>query len=275
MARKPRTKSGADIYYIFAEPAFGIKLFKDENDFFVFLSAVKSASSKHLCSIYAYSVQNSGIYFLIKEESDGSVSGFMQGLFSSYAARYNNRYLRSGAITNGRYKSIPVETFDEALEFSVFINNLSSVSSHKAYLTFESDGICDTEYIKDGLEKQFGGNAAKTYQELLGKNSAPKKNFKKRKRLNEEQICSLSKKILGYPPQNIKTEDKKSRNLALKKLYEKGGFTVAEISRATKLSRGIVSRAILKPEDFSNSKPKQTTKNRTAKPDGKEDIWLL
>lgn len=278
MARKPRIKSSADIYYIFSEPAAGIKLFKDEEDFLCFFSALKNSSSKHFCTVYAYSVQNNGIYFLIKEEDGGSVSAFMQGLFSSYAVKYNNRYLRSGAVTNGRYKSIPVESFNETLELSVYINNLSGVSSHKAYLNLEGDEFCDVTYIKKELENLFKDKAVSAYKDLLNKNAAPQKEFKKRKRLSEEQIFTLSKKILGFSVSDIAKKDKKSRNLALKKLYEKSDFTVAQISRATKLSRGIVSRAILKTEDISNTQPllKTTTaKASVPEPAKKEDIWLL
>lgn len=278
MARKPRIKSGADIYYIFSEPAAGIKLFKDEEDFLCFFSALKKSSSKHFCTVYAYSVQNNGIYFLIKEEDGGSVSAFMQGLFSSYALKYNNRYLRSGAVTNGRYKSIPVENFNEALELSVYINNLSGISSHKAYLNLEGDEFCDVTYIKKELENLFKDKAVSAYKDLLNKNAAPQKEFKKRKKLSEEQIFTLSKKILGFSVSDIAKKDKKSRNLALKKLYEKGGFTVAQISRTTKLSRGIVSRAILKSEDISNTHSLfKTTAAKVPVPKTaeKEDIWLL
>ena len=44
MARKPRETSETGIYYIYLEGAFGIRLFKDENDYADFAAFLKKAS---------------------------------------------------------------------------------------------------------------------------------------------------------------------------------------------------------------------------------------
>lgn len=284
MARKPREKSNIGIYFIFMEAAAGLKLFKDEKDFYEFFSAVKNSSKKHGCTVFAYSVQNSGIYFLLKENQEknsknSSVSSFMQGVLSAYAVKYNNRYLRCGAITNGRYKSHAVENFNEVVELSVFINKDEKNSSRNAYINFENDDICDVSYIKNGLKENGEYDAKKTYEILLEKKASPQKIFKQRKKLGAEQINALIEKIIGTSAKNVKNMSKQNRKEALKIICEKSELTVAEISRATEISRGIISRASKMPETkektYFDYKKKNDIIESKIKTEKKEDIWLL
>ena len=72
---------------------------------------------------------------------------------------------------------------------------------------------------------------------------------------------------------------KQNRKEALKIICEKSELTVAEISRATEISRGIISRASKMPETkektYFDYKKKNDIIESKIKTEKKEDIWLL
>lgn len=286
MARKPRETSETGIYYIYLEGAFGIKLFKDENDYADFAAFLKKASEKYDILMFAYSLGKNHAYLLLKENMPGTVGKFMQSVLSGYAVKYNNRYLRNGGITNGRYKSIPVQSFDEAFKTSAYINNMEpdgTYSSRNAYTSSFPDGLTDTSYIFDGIKENYGDdNAQHYYSEFLGKKVLPDNDFKKRRKLSPEQLDILIKKLCGIEPEEIASLEKTKRNSVLKKLVAKSGAAVSEISRATGISRGIISRCLsAKPKKSKTQNPvfdykaKNDMLENTALSGRKDDIWLL
>jgi putative transposase len=69
-----------------------------------------------LVDIGAYCLMPNHFHILLREQSLGGISMFMQKLSTAYVMYFNNRYERKGALFEGRYKSKHVQR-DEYLKY--------------------------------------------------------------------------------------------------------------------------------------------------------------
>ena len=58
-----------------------------------------------LVAIGAYVLMSNHFHILVKEQSEGGVSRFMQKLLTAYTMYFNQKYERGGALFQGRFKS--------------------------------------------------------------------------------------------------------------------------------------------------------------------------
>ena len=68
-----------------------------------------------LADLCAFVQMGNHVHLLLREIIEGGIAKFMQRLFTAYTMYFNERYERTGALFEGRYKSKIVET-DEYLE---------------------------------------------------------------------------------------------------------------------------------------------------------------
>lgn len=70
-----------------------------------------------LTNIIAYCLMSNHFHLLLQERTEGGISKFMQRLGTAYTVYFNEKYKRSGALFQGRYKNRLIE--DEAYLFHV------------------------------------------------------------------------------------------------------------------------------------------------------------
>ncbi len=63
-----------------------------------------------LVSIGAYCLMPNHFHILLREKTDGGISLFMKKVSTAYAMFFNNRYDRTGALFEGRFKAKHVDT---------------------------------------------------------------------------------------------------------------------------------------------------------------------
>lgn len=73
-------------------------------------------------SIIAYCLMPNHYHFLVRQNSDKSISDFIQAVFNSYTKAFNKRYNRSGPLFEGRFRSIEVDEQDYLIHLCAYIH---------------------------------------------------------------------------------------------------------------------------------------------------------
>ena len=281
MARKSREISSSGIYFVYFNSAFGIKLFYDNEDFNSFLNILGNCLKKYNCDLITYALNEKEAYILLKDNEKTNFSLFMRSLLSSYAVRYNRRYLRCGTVTSDRFKSVPVKSLSECIDAAVFIHSRAgNIFSGKHEYFEDRDGLLNKDLIFDEIGKE---NFLKIHSKKPLFTFVPKHT----KRLNDEKILKIiSKYTNGLSPTSISGLKKEERDKILRQLREKECLSIGTLQRVTGISRGIITRAYNK----NNSEMKSEIKNIPDTTDYKvrndvitqkitekkqEEIWLL
>lgn len=125
---------GVEKRMIFSDPSDVARFFKSMEEFntvepigsifqnsFHKLSCPTSKSGK-LVEFIAYCLNPNHYHFILKQMVDGGISEFMKRLSGGYTRYFNERHKRSGALLQGRFKSIHIGTNEYLLHASVYVN---------------------------------------------------------------------------------------------------------------------------------------------------------
>jgi REP element-mobilizing transposase RayT len=108
MPRKPRVEYAGAVYHVMSRGNHGQKVFRTDQDNFVFLAALDEACRRTGWRIHAYVLMGNHYHLLLETPEANLVAG-MQWLQSTYTKRYNAGHREWGHLFQGRYKAIPVE----------------------------------------------------------------------------------------------------------------------------------------------------------------------
>jgi len=86
-----------------------IKLFKDEEDFCVFIEMLKKAKERANFRVYHYCIMQTHFHMAIQIAKFLDFSKAMQELKSGYSYKYHQKYKISGPIWRERYRSLLIE----------------------------------------------------------------------------------------------------------------------------------------------------------------------
>lgn len=136
-----------------------------------------------LIEIITYCLNRNHYHFIIEALSDNGVSEFMKRLNGGYTWFFNNKYKRSGALFQGVFKSVHVNTNEYLLYLSAYVNLNDRVhklggetaklvkSSMSEYIeeTKGRHGICKKNIILDQFKniKEYEKNAKETIKEIV------------------------------------------------------------------------------------------------------------
>ncbi len=85
-----------------------------------------------LVEVIAYCLNPNHYHFILKQKIDGGISKFMQRLGTSYVMQFNKRHNRSGALFQGKFKSVHIETNEYLLYLSVYINANNFIHGYRS-----------------------------------------------------------------------------------------------------------------------------------------------
>lgn len=121
MARKNRKWFPGAIYHIMARGNYRQNIFKDDEDFKVFLVLMQDAKTKYGFKLHAYCLMTNH-YHLLLETEQTEIWKIMKRINQIYAAYYNEKYRLTGHLFQGRYKSCLVENDSYFLQTSRYIH---------------------------------------------------------------------------------------------------------------------------------------------------------
>ncbi|OGF78831.1 hypothetical protein A3A15_00390 [Candidatus Giovannonibacteria bacterium RIFCSPLOWO2_01_FULL_43_60] len=146
-------------------------------------SQVDNSNSK-LVDIVCYCLNSNHYHFILKQISEKGVEKFMHRLSTGYTRYFNDKYKRNGALFQGTYKAIHIDSNEYLLHLSAYVNlnnhvhklgGLASKSSWEEYLGNKS-GFCGKEIILQQF--QDTSDYERFAQESLKEILESKKNLK-------------------------------------------------------------------------------------------------
>lgn len=78
--------------------------------------------SKKLVEFVAYCLNPNHYHFILRQARDGGISEFMKRLGGGYTWYFNNKNKRSGALFQGLFKAVHIDTNEYLLHLSVYVN---------------------------------------------------------------------------------------------------------------------------------------------------------
>ncbi len=177
MARKTRIEFPGIFYHVLARGNNKQVIFKDDQDYNVYIIRLKRYHQRYKFILYAYTLMPNHIHLLL-ETGITPLSKIMQGLQQSYTYYYHKKYKSVGHLFQGRYKAILCQRDTYLLELVRYIH-LNPVrvalvhnpddyrwSSHRAYL-----GSLNQPFVsKDLIFKMFSEDesvAKKKYWQFI------------------------------------------------------------------------------------------------------------
>jgi len=252
MPRSARKKSSSGIYHVVSRGINKEKVFKDEEDYRVFLEKLEKYKKISGYELYAYCLMSNHIHLLIKEGSEPLGTAFRR-IGASFVYWYNWKYSRVGHLFQDRYKSEAVEKDDYFLTVMRYIHQnpikagiIKDIqdypwSSYREYSLNEPD-LCDTEFALKifSIDRAIAtGLWVKFNQELKDDQCLE---YDDGKRLNDAEATELIKNIAKVDkPQEVRSFEKDKRNKTISKMKEQG-LSIRQIERLTGISFGVIRK---------------------------------
>lgn len=197
-----------EYYHVFNRGVEKRNIFRDSKDIRRFLTSIKefntakpigslfeqsfkTAKSPELGSlapkqvdVICYCLNPNHFHLLLRQASEKGISSFMQKLGTGYTNYFNEKYNRSGGLFQGTYKAVHIESNEQLLHTSVYVNlnnrfgavpNLSA-SSWDEYEKASKDIFCSTQIITEQFKNSDGyvSFARKTLQTIIEQKSKEK-----------------------------------------------------------------------------------------------------
>jgi putative transposase len=87
----------------------GIACFREHEDYAAYLDKLRHASSNYGVAVHAYVLMEDHVHLLMTPQDAEAIGRMMQSLGCFYTRYFNVKYLRTGTLWEGRYKSTLME----------------------------------------------------------------------------------------------------------------------------------------------------------------------
>lgn len=197
--------STEEYYHIYNRGVDKRSIFKDKNDLKRFLdcmnifNSVEISGGLHLSSLVerngslapaprlvtfiAFCLNQNHYHFILKPHVDNGIQKFMHRLSTGYTNFFNGKYERNGSLFQGPYKVVHIETNEQLLHTSIYVNlndrvhgDLNekwllelSFSSYAQYKAGDKKGFCDISAVIDQYEEasKYTKNAESVLIDIL------------------------------------------------------------------------------------------------------------
>lgn len=121
MAKKKRVWYSGAVYHITNRGNRRSDIFKDEEDYQVYLTILKQAMEKYSFTVYSYCLMTNHVHMQIATE-DVEIWKVMRYINLAYTKYFNNKYNFIGHLFQGRYKAELIENDAYNLQTSRYIH---------------------------------------------------------------------------------------------------------------------------------------------------------
>jgi putative transposase len=109
MARLPRLYVAGQPQHVMLRGLGGLIALADDEDYAFFVDCLRAAVRDHKLALHAYALLPSVVHLLGTPHDESSLPKTMQAVGRRYVAHFNRRYLRNGALWEGRYRATVIE----------------------------------------------------------------------------------------------------------------------------------------------------------------------
>lgn len=121
MPRGPRNLAEGGYYHIVTRGNDRRRLFRCNQDYFLFLKIVKTYLEELKLNILHYCLMPNHVHFLVQLVKSQDLSKFMQGVLQVYANYFRKQYKSTGFVFENRYKSLLIDKESYLLECGRYI----------------------------------------------------------------------------------------------------------------------------------------------------------
>ena len=144
MPRLPRINVEGAIYYVTSKAEQGNEIFRNREDYQMYLDLVKKYKSQHNFRLYSYCLMPGRLDLLIETGDDlprgqagASISEIMHDLNSLYTKYFNGRYHKRGHLFESRFRSVLVEKCEYLAAVSRQIHRVPTAPKDYPYSSFQ------------------------------------------------------------------------------------------------------------------------------------------
>ncbi|ABB44984.1 conserved hypothetical protein [Sulfurimonas denitrificans DSM 1251] len=156
MARKVRIFVENAAQHVILKSIDNTTLFKEEQDYILFLEILKELSLNHDMDIHSYILMPQYFEFLATPKHADALSKFMQSLGRKYVGYFNKKYNRTGTLWDGRYKASLIENKSYLFEIMRYIEQQSHVDYLYSSVGKNLLGRADSIVSQNELYKKLG-----------------------------------------------------------------------------------------------------------------------
>lgn len=121
MGKKKRIWYPGAVYHIMNRGNRRSDIFKDEEDFQVYLTILKQTMEKYTYTLYSYCLMTNHLHMQI-ETTDVEIWNIMRYINLAYTKYFNNKYNFIGHLFQGRYRAEIIESDSYNLQTSRYIH---------------------------------------------------------------------------------------------------------------------------------------------------------
>lgn len=251
MSRLAREKSSTGIYHVMLRGIDKRDIFLQDQDKERFLYYLFRARERGGFELYGYCLMSNHVHLLLKEGEELGKS--IKRITVAYVQWHNKVYERTGHLFQNRYRSETVEDdmyFIGVLRYihqnpikAKMVKNMKDYkwsSYHDYILSYNGEEvIIDTGPIKD----YFG--SFKSFRNYMMESNDDNRflEYKAKKPYSDEKLRGLICEKLDID--KIADMPKLERDRIIHDLYQSTGTSIRQLSRVTRIGRGIVQKAVL------------------------------
>ncbi len=246
MPRIARKKSFSGYYHVIIRGTNKKTIFREAKDYEALLKRIKKYMVEDNVHICAYCLMSNHVHFLIQAELE-NLTLFMRRIGISYSAYFNKKYECTGHLFQDRFKSEVIENEKYFLNVYRYIlrnPTKAGICSAEEYtwsslyeLNYDR-GITDFNFIYQYVnnKNELLSFVGEETDDLVMEYDTCKK--------DDDWAKSVLKKVLDLRGETtLNMFDKADRSEIISCLV-KEGLTIAQISRVTNISRGVVRRIV-------------------------------
>jgi REP element-mobilizing transposase RayT len=153
--------------------------------------SLASICEKPLVKIVCYCLNPNHFHMILEQVEDNGIEKFMHRLGTGYTKYFNNKYKRNGSLFQGPFKSVLIESNEQLLHTSVYVNlnnrgslaSKISKSSWDEYNNSYENTFCKKEIVLSQFKsiEIYRIFAESSYEDIL-------KNKMKRKELQDRSV---------------------------------------------------------------------------------------
>ena len=250
VARVARTRAESDVYHVIVRGAGRQIIFEDDADRLAFLDGLLSQMRAADASLLAWCLMSNHAHLLMRAPLE-TISGVMHNAESGYAMRFNLRHGRVGALFQGRFRSVPIESDRQLLAAVRYIHRnpveaggpidgrWSSYREYAGACSPSVPAVCDAGLVLDVLGGVDGFVA-------LHADDAPVDAYdagEPRGHVPDVRALRVARDVLGSVElHEVKALDRPARDALLARLRA-SGLSVRQVARLTGIGKSIVARA--------------------------------
>lgn len=161
MARRKTSFLPNNYYHVYNRGVNHTPIFKTDDNYVFLLHRIKEYSEKYRISMIAYCLMPNHYHMLVRQDSEHSLSVFIQAVFNSYTKAFNKAFDRTGTLFEGPFQAIHIDNDSYLIHLCRYIhrNPLEAklvsnpgewlYSNYPEWLTRRSGFLVDNLFVRE------------------------------------------------------------------------------------------------------------------------------